>query len=227
LDIWRKEVDDRTPQAVNQWLSSADMGDFIVHRPPTSGGGFGMWVFAPKSAVSGKLDPSGFRGLVWLDDHPSRHYDKAFLADWRGFLHVFQQLRSLPNLWFLTRNKQEEADFTLLSEARSIPTQHERGRSQWDELDVLPEFEPIVEQLQNAGATLPTIGEDVPSARGPQFTSDVLAELLWMDLRVAVVEQLDGSERAIPADWTLFTLAELLNDITPLLSALSLTGHTA
>jgi hypothetical protein len=91
----------------------------------------------------------------------------------------------------------------------------------------LPEFEPIVEQLQNAGATLPTIGEDVPSARGPQFTSDVLAELLWMDLRVAVVEQLDGSERAIPADWTLFTLAELLNDITPLLSALSLTGHTA
>jgi len=214
---WLDQVRDHAPAVAGPWFEEADSGWLRVHRPPTAELPFGLWAAAPADALRPPVDPAGFRLLAWLDDSPDRLDSPEFRGHWRGFLHLFQFLRSLPHAWFVTA-EQAQLDYYPLAQARLGPEQPQTAVEIWDELDIEPAFAPLVAELAGRTLPLPDVGIDLPDARG--HTCGVEGELVWEDRRVAVVESLDGAERPVAPEWSVFELDALLSDVEPLVAAL-------
>ena len=51
--------------------------------------------------------------------------------------------------------------------------------------------------------------------------SEKEAELIWEDLQVAVVESMEDADRPAAPGWQIFELDDLLEEVTPLITALT------
>jgi len=221
LDAWRSEVLDRVPDAVAPYFAEVDSTWLLARRPPGAPAWFGLWAaFTPSAAKS--FDPSGFRVLAWLDDPEAARAGKEFQETWNAFHHLFHLLQALPHAWFLTSTGATSCDYATLALLRAEEAP-EAAAEPWTALEVEDAFRPLLEALAPLSLPLPEVGVDLPDDRG--HSSGIEGELVWEDLRVAVVEELgEGDLEAVAAGWVLHTLAELLEDIEPLNQSITRAG---
>ena len=129
---------------------------------------------------------------------------------------MFQVLRTLPHGWFVGTEADSE-DYRFSAATHQPPA--ELVAEVWDGLDIDPEFAFVVDALRQLNVPLPQVGIDLLDARG--HTIAVEAELLWEDLKLAVVETMEDAEGPPAPGWTVLTRDALLEDIQPLLDALT------
>jgi len=221
VEGWIAEVNAHAPEVARPAFAAVEPGWPCVQRPPTAEQPFGLWATAPADALR---DPSAFRVLAWLDDHPDRWETPGFRATWRGFLHLFQFLRALPQAWFVTAAR-SGLSFDALAAARGQSAAEDTPLGAWLALDIDPDFEPVAVALADRGAPMPQVGIDLPDARG--HTSGLEGEFVWEDARVAVVERLDDAERPVAPGWTVFERAAAMADIEPVIAALNRSAGAA
>lgn len=247
---WLAEIRALMPNEAMPWFESAGNDWMYVRRPSHGALPFvGLWAAVPKEAARDLAKVAEYRVLAWLDDRETHHDSVDFRRAWNGFLHLLQYLRRLPNAWFVTSHEHHTLDFASLGALRAVggnlgavgpateimvegvavgsssPVQV--SMMGWPLEDIDPDFKPLVATLAQKGVPIPSIGLDLPDARG--FSSGVEGELGWEALRVAVVKTAapDGS-RPVAQDWTLFMLDALLENPEPLVHALQGTlQHTA
>lgn len=218
---WHTELMSHVPEVVRSALGAPDEGDFLIHRRGEGPGEVSVWGYASRDVIA---DPSRFddwRAVVLFDDREEYWEERAFRDGWRGMLHMLLFLRELPGVFFVTKRDVERLDYEALVRVRGALAGDLPGA--WASLD-LEECDFLGPVLAEAGVPIPEIGVDVPDAKG--LSSGVVAELLWEDRRVAVIDDDTDSdllERAATG-WRLLTIESLRADPAPLIAALTETG---
>ena len=213
---WREELDAVVPEPLGSAFLGFDDASLFARRPAESPGLFALWAAASQSAVR-DTDARGFHAVVWLDDSAEHRDTPAFREAWRGYLFAFLLLRALPHVLFLTRTGADPDGYRHLAHMRTAAPE---GKDEaWLSIDVGPDFASLVDLLAAAGVDLPSVGIDLPDARG--LSSGIEGELVWESRRLAVVPDLEpGARGAIASGWTVLTITECGTDAARLIDAL-------
>jgi DEAD/DEAH box helicase domain-containing protein len=226
--MWSAGLEASVPERLHPLLdfgSQQLLGDVA---PATSSFPCSRLVAIPKTEVRSDFDALGHgQGLSALraafvleqaDDPKDR--ERA----WAALLRTSNMLAELPGtLLFLARPEADELDYSpLTSLLDSRPATSSPWKSVRDE--VATEFLPLIDALESTQATLPEVGIELPDARGR--AGAVLAELVWEEARVAVLEDgaRAGAESRVAEGWLLFSLGELTASLAPLIEALAARG---
>jgi hypothetical protein len=125
LNLLFSQVRAATPADHEGWTGAVEELAPSAVRPVLTG-------IEPKLVVTGADDLSPWFSLhavhdgqtltvlAALDDDPEHWEDKAFRATWNGYLRLFQLLRGIDDIWFVTRHERDDLDFGPLLALRSI-----------------------------------------------------------------------------------------------------------
>jgi hypothetical protein len=90
------------------------------------------------------------------------------------------------------------------------------------EEEVDPAFVSLIAELGERGLSLPVVGIDLPDAKG--HSCGLEGELVWEELKIAVVASAEEAERPVATDWQVFELSRLKSDVSPLCTAVQAAG---
>ncbi|MBF0230041.1 MAG: DEAD/DEAH box helicase [Desulfamplus sp.] len=196
-----------------------------------------------QKCFQGKNDFSGAGLLAIIEDgeDSSSLVSDGFEAAWNGFLRGYNLFQFLPRAGFLTTtgiaahfyenipsidSNNNQCSTENLSKEIPKESSHTSFEDSadfikaWEELKslVLPEFMPLVEQMQKSGITAPEAGIEVE--KNGEVTGEI--ELAWIGKRVAVLKS-DYAYLKISLEsdgWRCFEIEEISSSLETLLSAL-------
>ncbi len=161
-----------------------------------------------------------------LDDREDRRELPQMHRAWRGFLRLFQWLRAIDDIVFVTTS--DVGDYSGIAQLRSLAEHGPEGEDAiWTQLDEIEDaYRGAAEAMIAAGIVEPVVGDDIPNQRDTVWSE---AELVWHTARVALTSYADSAwavgEPA--ADWRLFYLEDLALepdgtvDVSPLAEVLA------
>ncbi len=196
LAAWKALVKERLPAAARPMLAAVEPKLMALDPGQLS----------PWFTLAAVHDGADLVVVAALDDSDEAREEPGFRETWNGYLQLFQMLRGLPDLWFVTRHRQDEWAFHDLLVARSGPPEEHSWADDPD--DVLPEYRELCRALADAEVEAPEFGYGIPDEHDGEWAS---AELTWEDRRVAVTDRpsLDEARGSAPAGWRIFVFEEL------------------
>jgi DEAD/DEAH box helicase domain-containing protein len=207
---WMDKLQETFPEEIAQRTGELEPPCFYgLYEPQTHDNFLKLFVAIDQKALQ-KGKTAGMRTAWCLLDSPSEQDTPGFEAAWNGYLRCHNLFQFLKHSFFSTKEgKASEQPYGPFKQDGETP--ETQKPDEWLDVKAYTDakFHGLIDQLAQHGWTAPEVGFELDAENGAIIGE---AELAWIDLKVALLDQdhLEFREAFVSSGWRIFDIEAVL-----------------